>query len=122
MINLQGFTSSTVNRQRGIEFAVQDLTSDEDAAIPVLFEIEFSGRNQFFSLNSSEYSAFDKEEEVLLQEGIKYTVISIEQEPVLCEVEGDECTKNLTIVHLSNIRDKYKSMTWCKRKLIYLTG
>lgn len=122
-VNLQGFTSSTVSRQSGLGFALQDLTPEEDSATtPVLLEIKFSGRNQYFSLNSSDYSAFDKEEEVLLQEGIKYTVTSIEEEAVLCDIDGQECSKMLTIVRLSNIRDKYKRMNWCKRKLRYLTS
>ncbi len=43
-------------------------------------EIEFSGPKQFFHLNSRDFSAFDYEQEVLLQDGIQYEVIDVEVE------------------------------------------
>lgn len=58
-------------------FATGGLTAEEDLLkLPVLFEIDFSGGQQFFHLNSEEYSSYPYEEEVLLQEGIQYRVIN----------------------------------------------
>ena len=42
--------------------------------IPLLMEIIFQGNRQFFELNSYELSAYPDEQEILLQDGIKYQV------------------------------------------------
>ena len=68
-ISLQGFTSSTLSRDLGLEFALKDLQPNgfsTEGQVPVLFQILFKGGKQFFQLNSTEYSAFPEEEEVLL--------------------------------------------------------
>ena len=52
----------------------------------ILLEIEFTGDQQFFYLNSKQVSAYPGEKEVLLQDGIQYKVVSIESQ--LIEVEG----------------------------------
>lgn len=39
--------------------------------------IEFTGKQQFFFLNSKELSAYYGEQEVLLQDGILYEVIDV---------------------------------------------
>ena len=42
---------------------------------PLLIEIVIEGDKQLFSLNSDEYSAYSYEQEVLLHDGVEYTVI-----------------------------------------------
>ena len=83
-INLQGFTSTSLSKERALGFALRtpkpNNTSLEDSevTVPILLEITFKGSHQFFSLNSSDYSSYPCEQEVLLQEGIKYRVCGIE--------------------------------------------
>ncbi len=81
-INLLGFTSTTKDKKRAIGFALNSLNLevDDPSKTPVLLVIEFTGNQQYFFLNSEELSAFKEEEEVLLQDGIQYTVkkVSIE--------------------------------------------
>ena len=71
-INLLGFTSTTLDRGRAIDFAIDlnTLEVDDPSKTSVLFEIEFSGNNQYFFLDSKEVSAYPVENEVLLQDGI----------------------------------------------------
>ena len=49
MINLQGFTSTTLSAKKGLEFALGDdsdlnINNDDDKS-PVLFKIDFQGSN-----------------------------------------------------------------------------
>ena len=79
-INIQGFTSTTLSMERGLNFCFSNLKPEEvSGRIPVFFEITFKGDNQFFYLNSDEYSSYPYEEEVLVQEGIMYLVNSVEE-------------------------------------------
>ena len=77
MINLQGFTSTTRSRETAMDFAIGKLAEEDvnPEKCPVLVEIVIEGDNQLFSLYSEEYSAYSYEEEVLLQDGVEYTVI-----------------------------------------------
>ena len=50
--------------------------------VAILLGITIRGSNQFFSLNSAEYSSYPEEQEVLLQEGIKYRVLDIDNTTV----------------------------------------
>ena len=78
LINLNGFASTTYKRSSAEGFALEGLQIEDDPnKNPILLKIEFTGSNQSFSLNTNEYSAYPDEEEVLLQEGIQYKVISI---------------------------------------------
>ncbi len=43
--------------------------------LPVLFRINFSGDRGIFELSSG-YSAYPEEEEVIIQDGLKYKVIN----------------------------------------------
>ena len=45
--------------------------------MPVIFEIDFKGQNGLFEL-TREYTAFPGEDEILIQDGLKYTVKSNE--------------------------------------------
>ena len=40
--------------------------------------IDFVGKQQYFHLNNKSFSAYPEEQEVLLQDGIQYKVISID--------------------------------------------
>ena len=59
--------------------------------MPVLLEIDFKGTNQFFFLSSDDSSAYPLEQEVLLQEGIKYKVIGIEEDDFTRNINGERC-------------------------------
>ena len=81
-LNLTGYTSTTLNRNIAKKFAIgiseqQKMDFEKKS---VLLEIEFQGDNQFFYLNSKKYSAYPMEKEVLLQDGIRYKVVSIESQ------------------------------------------
>jgi len=78
-INLLGFTSSTLNRENALRFTFNnfDLERDDYDMVPVLFVIEFTGRQQYFFLNQEDVSAYHRENEVLLQDGIQYKIIKI---------------------------------------------
>ena len=77
-VNLQGFTSSSLIKEEGVKFALDNFTSSETGGkVPVLFEITFKGNHQFFSLNSSELSAYPSEQEILIQEGVKFTIVDV---------------------------------------------
>ena len=56
----------------------------------ILLEITIRGANQFFSLNSTEYSSYSYEQEVLLQEGIKYRVLAIDETMVKRVKDGQK--------------------------------
>ena len=67
-INLLGFTSTTQDRKIAVNFAVDPSTLkvDDPLKTPVLLVIEFIGKQQYFFLDSEEFSAYHKEQEVLL--------------------------------------------------------
>ena len=79
-VNLTGYTSTTLKRDVALAFAVKNSDSlDNDTnKKSILLQIEFTGDNQFFYLNSKKYSAYPGEKEVLLQDGIQYKVVSVE--------------------------------------------
>ena len=81
-------------------------------------EIEITGDNQFYSLNSHELSAYPDEQEVLLQDGLEYKVIS-----VCNEVEEESWGQNmkLTIVKLQCLEDEYARMGSFRRIFKLLT-
>jgi hypothetical protein len=70
--NLLGFTSTTLKRSIAINFAIpsSDLIIEVPEKTPILLVIEFTGKQQYFFLNSGAYSAYPDEQEVLLQDGI----------------------------------------------------
>lgn len=63
VFNLQGYTSSTLNREIAKSFAFDDdnIRNQVKDKTPLLIEIQFRGHQQFFSLNSSDYSAYPNE-------------------------------------------------------------
>ena len=66
-ISLKGFSSASMNRDIAIKFALDDVQPPKR---PVLLQIEWLGLEDHFRLNSNEYSAYPKEEEILLNDGL----------------------------------------------------
>ena len=100
---------------------MQNIQKEDDVTcIPVLLAIDVKGRNQFFSLFNEEYSAYPDEKEVLLQEGIMYQVYKVDSVSVQTEIEEEKCEKDIQIVYLANIVNKYDRMNCCKKTLKYL--
>ena len=78
-INLTGFTSSTLSKETALSFAFDGKTilKEDTNRLPLLVEIEYTGDKEFIQLNSEELSAYPSEQEVLLQDGIQYKVVSV---------------------------------------------
>ena len=115
LVNLAGFTSTTLSEQLALKFAIYP--KPQDPLLPVLFKISLKGSQQYFSLasdtarsacstssqNCLDYSAYPEEEEVLLQEGIQFRVGAVEHQR---HMEGDGvCT--VTVVSLENVQNEY---------------
>lgn len=73
--NLIGYTSTSKKMEMALRFAFLDCTADR---IPVLFIIEFHGQHGLFEMTSA-YTAFEDEDEVLVQDGLEYLIMSNEQ-------------------------------------------
>ena len=133
-ISLQGFTSSTLSRLRALQFALeqdpQPLTSSPPNSsppppprklLPILFHITFTGSTQYFYLNSEDYSAYPHEQEVLLQEGIKYRVEQIEKTEIDFEqADASVRSEEIIVIKLRNVEDKYQKMWWWSRLLRFM--
>ena len=79
-MNLQGFTSTSLSKDSALNFATNGVDpSSTLQKVAILLEIKISGSKQYFYLNSKEYSSYPNEQEVLLQEGIKYKVIELDE-------------------------------------------
>ena len=50
--------------------------------IPILFQIDITGSQQYISLDNSDLTAFPGEKEILLQDGILYKVLGIKKETI----------------------------------------
>ena len=88
----------------------------------ILLEITVRGANQFFYLNSIEYSSYPYEQEVLLQEGIKYSVLAIDQKKFKQIEDGKEVDTEVTVIRLDAVGDKYSQMNCCRRGIHYLAN
>ena len=69
-MNLLGYTSTSKEFEIALEFALNDLKS---YLIPVVFEILFKGNSGFFHLSEG-FTAYEEEQEVLVQDGLTYRV------------------------------------------------
>ena len=69
-IHLIGYTSTSKDIKTALKFAFDFLKKDQ---IPVIFVINFKGQNGLFEL-TPEYTAFPSENEVLIQDGLKYYI------------------------------------------------
>ena len=74
-IHLVGYTSTSKSRKSALKFAFKNLKEKE---LSVLYRIEFKGKTGLFEM-TSEYTAFPVEEEVLVQDGLRYSIMSIVQ-------------------------------------------
>lgn len=118
IVNLNGFTSTTLCKNTAIEFAFFGLSEiDNVAKTPTLFEITLSGRNQYFYLGNEDYSAYPEEQEMLLQEGIQYKVQKVDEVIVSRKICEREVQKKLRVISMTNLGDKYKRMNFCMRCL-----
>lgn len=117
-ISLQGFTSSTLNRNIAVAFSGMNKSRNDvegKGKVPVLIELEITGNHQFIVLNSKDLTSFPEEEEVILQDGILYECVGVKSEDIQ-QGEGEEPRK-LNIVSLKNVPDKYASSNKYSRVL-----
>lgn len=70
-VNLTGYISSSRDRNVAMNFALSDVIEGHK---PVLFQIEFKGDKGLFEMSSG-FSAFENEDEVLVQDGLAYRVL-----------------------------------------------
>ena len=69
-MHLLGYTRTSKQFEVGEKFALKDLRDNQE---PVIFEINFQGKIGLFEL-TSEYTAFPSEDEVLIQDGLQYSI------------------------------------------------
>lgn len=91
--------------------------NDDPDKIPVLIEIKIKQNDQIFFLNSEELSAFPEEEEILLQDGAQYFVVSCNQLNQTIEMNGKLLEKELFNVVLEKKVDKYLQMNYLFRSI-----
>ena len=122
-VNLLGFTSTSLSMERALGFATQGIGLSSGAEkVAILLEITVRGAKQFFFLNSAEYSSYPYEQEVLLQEGIKYRVLAMDRMTFKQVVEGQEVETEVAVIKLEAIGDKYSQMNCCRRGIHYLAN
>ena len=71
-IKLIGYTSTSKQFDKALEFATTGCSPEQ---LPVVFEIHFKGKSGLFELDDS-ITAYPGEQEVLLQDGLEYRVLS----------------------------------------------
>ena len=75
-IHLLGYTSTSLRASIALNFAMKSFENgDSGNSVPVLFEIQFHEQRGLFKLSTG-YTAYDGEEEVLVQDGLKYAVMA----------------------------------------------
>ena len=75
-IHLPGYTSTSKDMSVALNFALKELKEDQ---VPVILEITFKGNSGLFELTQG-YSAYPEEDEILLQDGLKYKISSKEEQ------------------------------------------
>ena len=76
-IVMRGFSSTSQDKQEALAFSVRDLASPK---IPVLIEVKFDNEgHSHFQLNKPEYTLFPEEQEILLLDGLRFTVESVDK-------------------------------------------
>ena len=76
IIPLIGYTSTSKHLALALKFAFSPLDSDSNNLQPVIFKIKFRGNSGLFELDD-ELTAYPGENEVLLQDGLKYRVLRV---------------------------------------------
>ena len=85
-VNLNGYTSSTLDINTAYDFALGEIELNDQSitrSIPVVFEIKFTGSKGLFLLSEG-YTAFPEEDEILIQDGYSYRIVS----KTLCTRDG----------------------------------
>lgn len=82
MLHLVGYTSTTKELSVAWKFALKDIKQGQ---MPVIFKIEFKGQKGIFEM-TNEYTAYPGENEVLIQDGLKYLITSKD----FIEVKGQQ--------------------------------
>lgn len=77
-IQLTGFQSTSSSQIVAEEFAFKDLAADRNA---VLYEIDFTGDEGLLKM-LPDFTSYEEEGEVLLQDGLDYDVVDIKMAPV----------------------------------------
>lgn len=77
-IRLRGYTSTSTSIEVALNFATQSIKPDQ---VPVIFEITFQSQQGLFFM-TKEYTAFEDECEVLVQDGLEYAVTDCECVPM----------------------------------------
>ena len=87
-ICINGFQSTSISKETATYFAITGSNVKLDRH-PVLYSIEFSYDNEYFNMNSPNYSKYcESEQEILLNTGLPFEIISIEMD------------KDLTVINL----------------------
>ena len=73
---MKGFHSTTKNKTNALKLAMQ---SDAPTGNPVLIEIQWKDKWRNFRLNNPHYSLYPEEQEILLQDGTWFDVLSIDK-------------------------------------------
>ena len=82
MLKLRGFTSTSLNKEISFSFMFTKLSKED---VPVLYQIHnlkedgYGGLPAYFKLDSSDYSLFPQEQEVLLITGSVFKIIEISE-------------------------------------------
>ena len=71
-LQLTGYTSTSQNFDRALEFALFDYSPSQT---PVVFEIFFKGKSGLLEIDD-DTTAYPGEQEVLLQDGLQYRVLN----------------------------------------------
>ena len=75
-ICLQGYTSTSKDRQVALNFATDRIA---EGKVAVIYEIEFKGTQGIFFMSSRDFSAHPEEHEVLVQDGLEYLITSVQE-------------------------------------------
>ena len=65
-----------MNPNEALKFTFRNL---KDPKLPVLFEIKFNADHSYFQLNNENFTMFPQENEVLLYDGLLFTLEDVNQ-------------------------------------------
>ncbi len=78
MIELNGFTSTSLKKEEAFKFMFKGLSKDD---VPVLYQINNLSEDgyHYFKLDNQDYSLFSSEEEVLFDTRLYFEIIEISE-------------------------------------------
>ena len=107
--HLQGFSSTTLNREIAEEFALKGTWGGR---IPVIFEITIKihdGKYRGFQMNKPQYTAYPHENEFLILDGADYIVEEVQLENVPDDLRKKynvpENIKKYYIIRMTQVND-----------------